>query len=168
MRISPEGVHHSENTLCDVVGTAFLYMWLFVGAQFLFRPHQLMEVRRTLRDACEPEENEDAQDHQQGEDTEMAWKRLRPSALRTVCQSMYIGASISLLTATIIGSMYMLISYVCYQTTRNCEFHQKESIPVKIQWLRTLCDVVGTAFLYMWFFVGLQFLFRPHQLRGRG
>ena len=119
-----------------------------------------------LRDPCEPEENEDAQDHQQDEDIEKAWKRLRPSALRTVCQSMYIGALISLLTATIIGSMYMLISYVCYQTTRNCEFHQKESIPVKIQWLRTLSDVVGDSFLYMWFFVELHFLLRPHQLTG--
>ncbi len=63
-------------------------------------------------DACSPEENEETQDDQQDEDRAMAWKRLRPSALRTVCKSMYIGALISVLTATIMGSVYMLITYL--------------------------------------------------------
>ena len=109
--------------------------------------------------ACSPEEDEEIQENQEDEDKAMAWKRLRPSALRTVCQSMYIGALISLLTATIIGSMYMLISYVCYQSSLICEFHPKESIPVKIQWIRTLSEVTNAAFLYMLFFVGMLFLF---------
>ena len=116
-----------------------------------------LEVR--VINACSPEEEEEIQENQQDEDKAMAWKRLRPSALRTVCQSMYIGALISLLTATIIGSLYMLISYVCYQTIQNCEFHQKESIPVKIQWIRTLSGVIACVFLYMWFFCGYAFPF---------
>ena len=48
--------------------------------------------------ACSTE-NEETQEDQQDEDKEIAWKRLRPSALRTVCKSMYFGALISLLTA---------------------------------------------------------------------
>ena len=116
--------------------------------------------------ACSPEENEEIQENQQHEDRAMAWKRLRPSALRTVCKSMYIGALISLLTAAMLGSLYMLISYVCYQTILNCQFHPKESIPMKIQWMRTLSDVMSCAFLYMWSFAGMLFLFRPYQLMG--
>ena len=96
----------------------------------------------------------------------MAWKRLRPSVLRTVCQSMYIGALISLLTPAIIGLFYIMICYVSYETIRNCQLHQGETIPVKIQWIRTLSDVIGDAFLYVWFFVGMVFLFRPYQLKG--
>ena len=60
--------------------------------------------------ACSTWENEEIQDDQEDEDRTMAWKRLRPSALRTVCKSMYIGALISLLTAIIISSVYIFIS----------------------------------------------------------
>ena len=55
-------------------------------------------------DASSPGENEEGQEAQQDEDRAMAWKRLRPSALRTVCKSIYIGALISPLTATFIGT----------------------------------------------------------------
>ena len=120
-------------------------------------------VRYRVIDASSPEEDED---EQQDENDEMAWKRFRPSVLRTVCQSMYIGALISLLFAVIHGLSYVMIAYVSYETTRNCQFHRKETIPVKIQWIRTLSDVIGVAFLYMWFFVGMLFLFRPYQLKG--
>ena len=71
--------------------------------------------------ACSTEENEETQEHQQDEDRAMAWKRVRPSALRTVCKSMYIGALISLLTASIIGLVYMLISYLCDETTETAQ-----------------------------------------------
>ena len=77
-------------------------------------------------------------DEQQDENDKMAWKRFRPSVLRTVCQSMYIGALISLLFAVTHGLSYVMIAYVSYETTRNCQFHPKETIPVKIQWIRTL------------------------------
>ena len=120
-------------------------------------------VRYRVIDASSPDEDGD---DQQNEDDEMAWKRFRPSVLRTVCQSMYIGALISLLFAVILGLSYVMIAYVSYETTRNCQFHPKETIPVKIQWIRTLSDVVGVAFLYVWFFVEMLFLFRPYQLKG--
>ncbi len=117
-------------------------------------------------DACSPEENEETQkDHQDG-DRAMAWKRLRPSAFRTVCKSMYIGALISLLSATIIGSVYMLISYVSYKTKLNCQFHPKKTIPVQVQWMRSISGVISSACLYVWVFSNMLFLFRPHQLTG--
>ena len=64
-------------------------------------------VRYRVIDTSSPEEYED---EQQDENDEMAWKRLRPSVLRTVCQSMYIGALISLLAAVILGLFYIMIS----------------------------------------------------------
>ncbi|KAL9956483.1 hypothetical protein ACROYT_G037964 [Oculina patagonica] len=61
-------------------------------------------------DACSPEENEETQDDRQDEDKSMAWKHLRPSAFQTVSKSLYIGAFISLFTATIIA-VYVYPSY---------------------------------------------------------
>ena len=116
--------------------------------------------------ACSPEENEETQEDQQNEDGAMAWKRLRPSALRTVCKSMYIGALISLLTAIIIGSVYMSISYLCYKTTNNCEFHPKTSIPLNVQWMRSISLVISYSFLHFSSFVSMLLLFRPYQLMG--
>ena len=119
-------------------------------------------------DACSPEQNEETrEDSQHNEDKAMAWKRLRPSALRTVCKSQYIGALISLLTPTIIGSVYMLISYLCYKTINNCEFHSKKTIPIQIQWLRSISDaVIRSAFLNLCFFTFVLLVFRPFQLMG--
>ena len=79
---------------------------------------------------------------------------------------MYIGALISLLTATIIGSVYILISYLYFKTASNCEFHLKTSIPVHVQWVRSISDAVACVFLYALFFVVILFLFRPYQLMG--
>ena len=115
-----------------------------------------------VMNACSLEENEEMQD----EDSAMAWKRLRPSALRTVCKSMYIGALISLLAAPIIGTMFMLVSYIGYKTYHDCQFHSKKSIPVKVEWMRSISDIVSSAFLYVWFFEVMLFLFRPFQLKG--
>ena len=75
-----------------------------------------------VMNACSPEENEGTQEGREDEDKAMAWKRLRPLALLTVCKSMYIGSLISLLTATLLGTLYMLISYLGYKTTHNCEY----------------------------------------------
>ena len=57
-------------------------------------------VRYRLIDASSPDEDED---EQQDENDEMAWRRFRPSVLRKVCQSMYTGALISLLSPVILG-----------------------------------------------------------------
>ena len=105
-------------------------------------------------DACSPEENEEMQENKQNEDSAMVWKRLRPSALRTVCKSMYIGALISLLAASIVGTMFMLVSYIGYKTNHEyCQFH-------------SISDIAYSAFLYVWFFELMLFLFRPFQLKG--
>ena len=121
-----------------------------------------------LNDACLPNENQGMQESQPlvEADTAMAWKRLRPSALATVCKSLYIGASISILAATTTGVLYSLLTYFTYQTTLNCEYRPGESIPVKIQWIRTISEVIVNTFLYMWFLMEIVFLFRPYQLRG--
>ena len=123
-------------------------------------------INASLIDASLPEENEETQEDQQNEDRAMAWKRLRPSALRTVFKSMYIGALISLLTATIIGSVYMLICYLCFKTLKNCEFYPKTSIPVHIQWMRSISSAIACGVVYASFFVYTLFLFRPYQLLG--
>ena len=114
--------------------------------------------------ACSTEENEETQEDQQDEDRAMAWKRLRPSALRTVCKSMYIGALISLLTATIIGSVHMLISYLCIKTVNNCEFHPKKTIPLNVQWMRSISLVIICSILHFSSYVSMLFLFRPYQI----
>ena len=116
--------------------------------------------------ACSTEENEETQEDQQDEDRAMAWKRLRPSVFRTLCKSMYIGALISLLTASITGSVYMLISYISYKTELNCEFHPEKSIPLQLQWIRSVSSIISCAFLYLWPFSCFLFLFRPYQLKG--
>ena len=124
--------------------------------------------RARLNDACLSNENQGMQESQPlvEADTAMAWKRLRPSALATVCKSLYIGASISILAATTAGLLYSLLTYVSYQTTLNCEYRPGESIPAKIQWLRTISEVIVNTFLYMWFLMEMLFLFRPYQLSG--
>ena len=124
--------------------------------------------RVRMNDACLPNENEGMQESQPPveADTAMAWKRLRPSVISTVCKSLYIGASISILAATTTGVLYSLITYVSYHTLFNCEYRPGESIPAKIQWLRTISTVIAMIFLYMWFLMEIMFLFRPYQLRG--
>ncbi|XP_078347782.1 uncharacterized protein LOC144632898 [Oculina patagonica] len=128
-----------------------------------YLPSSRLNIR--VIDASSPEENEETHENQQDEDRAMAWKRFRPSAFSTVCKSMYIGALISLLTATIIGSIFMTISYVSYKTELNCEFDPEESIPIEIQWMRSVSGMVSCTFLYVWYFVCMLFLFRPYQLK---
>ena len=123
-------------------------------------------INASLINASLPEENEETHEDQQNKDRAMAWKDLRPSTIRTVCKSMYIGALISVLTATIIGSVSLLISYLCYKTIKNCEFLPKMSIPVNIQWVRSISAAIACLFLYASFFLWTLFLFRPYQLMG--
>ena len=114
---------------------------------FSYLPSSSLNVR--CIDACTPEENEETLSGQQDEDRAMAWKRLRPSTLSTVWKALCTSALISLLTAAIIGVLYIMITYVCYQTIYNCQFHDTETIPEKVQWIRTLSDVTGCVFLHL-------------------
>ena len=96
----------------------------------------------------------------------MAWKRLRPSALRTVSKSMCIGALISLLTATIIGIVFIMTTYLGYKTLFNCRYLPLKSIPVRVQWTITISDVIACGLFYACEFINLLLLFRPYQLKG--
>ena len=100
-------------------------------------------------DACASEKNEEKLGGLSDEDRAMAWKQLRPSTLSAMWKAMCTGALISLLTVTVIGVLYIMISYVCYQTIDNCQFHDTETIPEKAQWIRTLSDVTGCVFLHL-------------------
>ena len=123
-----------------------------------------LDVRVT--NACSPEDNSKAQGDQQDEDRTMAWKRLRPSTLRTVCKSMYTGALISLLSAIFVGTIYVLVSYVSYKTKNYCEYHPIYLIPIQVQWFRTISGAILYGFVYFWYFSIMLFLFRPFQLSG--
>ena len=120
----------------------------------------------TVINACSPVENREEVDDKQGEDTAMAWKRHRPSAVRTVCKSMYTGALISIVTATFVGFLYMLVSYLSYETVHNCQFQPVNTTSKQTQWIRTMSGVATCALLYIWLFTLLLFLFRPFQLKG--
>jgi len=119
-----------------------------------------------VMNACSLEENNETQEDQQDEDRAMAWKRLRPSALQTVRKSMYIGALISLLTAIIVGSVCLLISYLSNKTVNNCELHPKTSIPLNVQWMRSISFVISSSISYFSSFVIMLLLFSPYQLMG--
>ena len=96
----------------------------------------------------------------------MAWKRLRPSAVSTVGKAMYIGALISLITPAIIGTVYILISYLSFKTVMNCEYQPEKSTSVRVQWMRTIADITGAGLIYISFLFTLLFLFRSYQLKG--
>jgi len=97
---------------------------------------------------------------------EMAWKRLRPSVSRTVLNSLYYGFLISVLSAIVFGMVSFTVYYFSFQTRLICEHHLKESIPIKLQWLRTISTVLSIGFLYFWFFINISFYFRPFQMSG--
>ena len=79
---------------------------------------------------------------------------------------MYIGALISLLAAFFVGTLCILVSYVCYKTMYDCQFYRQKSIPIKVQWARTISQIISSTLTYIWFSVSMRFLFRPFQLKG--
>lgn len=115
-------------------------------------------------DACEIESSEDKE--QLVEDTSMAWKRLRPSSIGTVWYSLCFGFIISVLSATIIGILAILFYYLNYQAVLTCLTRPKHSIPIKIQWSKTICESISCIPIYAWFFLNTLFFFRPHQVLG--
>ena len=114
--------------------------------------------------ACSPDEETD--EHEE-DDGEMAWKRLRPLALCTVGKSMYIGALISLLVATFLGTIHTLISYASFKSLYlSCHNHSDNSLSTQMQWQITVFGIIGSGFSFFWPFTVLLFLFRPFQLTG--
>ena len=120
-----------------------------------------------VTDACSTEENEETQEAlKQSKDQTMAWKRLRPSPLQTVFQSMYIGALISLLMAIFVGTIFTMELYLYLKTAHNCKYNTVNSTSVQIQWIRSVSDIIACSFNHFWFFILVLFLFRPFQLMG--
>lgn len=122
-----------------------------------------------VRDACsleEPENDEAARKEEELRDAALAWKRLRPSVCRTIWKSMYIGALISLVAATIVGAVCTVVFYVSFMTINICQFYPKKLIPVRLQWMRTISCSIAYASFHIWFFTNALFLFRSYQLKG--
>ena len=120
---------------------------------------QLIEASSTSATTHSSELSPEARD--------MAWKRLRPTIIRTVLNSLCYGFLISVLSATVFGVVSFTVYYFGYQSQLNCEHHHpKESIPIKLQWLSTISEVLSVGFLYFWFFIDISFYFRPFQLSG--
>ncbi|XP_068673218.1 uncharacterized protein [Montipora foliosa] len=124
-------------------------------------------VKAVSLDACSFRDIEEQNENQKTDlERAMSWKQLRPSALRTVCNSMVVGASISLLSAIAIGMFFTMISYLSYKTLLDCHFQPKKMIPLKLQWTLVICKITSTFFLYIWVFLFALVLFRPYQLSG--
>ena len=106
-------------------------------------------INASLIDASLPEENEETRkisktkiEQWLGSDPD------HPLSERFINQCT-LELSISWLTATIIGSIYMLVSYLYFKTASNCEFHLKRSIPIHVQWMRTISDAIANVFIQL-------------------
>lgn len=121
-------------------------------------------VQPRFTNACSTEESE--QTEEVGNDRAMAWKRFRPSFVRTVCQSAYFGFLVSVLSAIMVGIVSNLVYYLSFQTQLDCLVHAKKSIPKKIQWIRAASEAMFVFFYYCLLFFNSLFYFRPFQISG--
>ena len=56
--------------------------------------------------------------------------------------------------------------YISYQSQLLCEDLPKESLPKKIQWIRTISQIVFVFILFWWFLLNVVLFFRPFQISG--
>ena len=122
-------------------------------------------VHAKLIDACSTEDSEPTQDVAT-EDRAMAWKRLRPSIFRSLWKSFYFGFLITVLSAAMVGIVSILIYYLSYQTLLKCESFSTNSVPEKLQWMKTISEVIACSVYFYWFFVNTLFYFRSFQISG--
>ena len=120
-------------------------------------------VRPRLINACLPEEDENTTE--ENADRAMAWKRHRPSFCCTIWNSLYLGFLISVLSAVIIATFSIFVYYVNYQAILICLARPQESIPIKIQWFKTISEAIALAFSHFWFLINFLFYFRPYQIK---
>ena len=118
-----------------------------------------------LINACSTENTEDNTE-EDTQDRAMAWKRLRPSFVCSIWKSLYFGFFISVLSSAIIGIFSIFIYYIYYQTVLICQARRKETIPIEIQWYKTISDIVSCTFIYAWCSINTLFCFRPYQIFG--
>ena len=122
-------------------------------------------VHARLIDACSTEDREPKQEVVV-EDRAMAWKRIRPSVFRSLWTSFYFGFLISILSATMVGIVSILIYYLSFQTLLKCESFATKSVPEKLQWMRTISEVIVCSAYFYWFFLNTLFYFRSFQISG--
>ena len=60
----------------------------------------------------------------------------------------------------------MPVDLILYKTLNNCEFHPKTSIPLNVQWMRSISLLLSYSILHFSSFVAMLFLFRPYQFMG--
>lgn len=104
--------------------------------------------------------------HEPLDDQGMAWKRLRPSLLCSLWKSFYFGFLISILGAIAVGTVSIVVYYLSYQTLLKCESYSIKFIPEKLQWMRTISEVIFCSLYFYWFFLNCLFYFRPFQISG--
>ena len=104
---------------------------------------------------------------EQTNDKRTTWKLFRPSLKGTLRKSLCFGFLISFLSAFIIGSICILVYYINYQTVLVClTRHNQTAVPIKIQWSKTISEVMIVAITYFWFTLSTLFYFRPYQIEG--
>ena len=142
--------------------------------EFIFQEYGDKQVSRSagyigqarLTNACSPEDQleEDAQD--KPKNRAMEWKQLRPSLIYSLWNSLYFGFLISVLAAALIGTLSIIVYYVAYQVTLVCLGRSKDSIPLKIQWSKTISECMEIIFFHLRFFINTLFYFKSHQIVG--
>ena len=101
-----------------------------------------------------------------GSDRALAWKRFRPSFVRTVCNSAYFGFLMSVLSANHCRNGFNFSNLSKLQTQLNCLVHPEKSMPNKLQWIRAISEAIFVFFFYCWVFGNCLFYFRPFQISG--
>ena len=129
---------------------------------FDYLPSSTIQAR--LLNACSTDETEEPEDVER--ERAMAWKRFRPSFVRTVFKSAHFGFLVSILSAFIVGMVSILVYYLTFQTQLNCLLHPEKSIPRKLQRIRAVSEAIFAFFLYCWLFANSLFYFRPFQISG--
>ena len=96
----------------------------------------------------------------------MEWKQFRPSLIYSLWNSLYFGFLISVLAAALIGTLSIVVYYVSYQVTFVCLGRSKDSVPLKIQWSKTISECMEIIFFIFVFFINTLFYFKSHQIVG--
>lgn len=115
-------------------------------------------------DACSIEDNNETEETHEA--TAMAWKQLRPSFFCTLWNSLYFGFLISILSAAVVGITSIVAFYLSFQTLLNCKTSKRESIPIKLQWVKTISEIAVVWLYYYWLYLNALFYFQPFQISG--
>ena len=105
------------------------------------------KIQARLPNACSTEQTEETEDV--GRERAMAWKRFRPSFVRTVFKSVYFGFLMCVLSAVIVGMVSIFVHYLTFETQLNCLVHPEKSIPNKLQWIRAVSEAIFVLFLLL-------------------